>query len=121
MILLQIVAVILVAVLVCTPFITAVILISHRHKTENNTNDEQLDQWAHSTPVINVLTSPQMGAWLERRDKRIVNQNTGKWIISKLHNEYDEPFVKCSKCWHSNDVNATPYCPYCGAKMRVEG
>ena len=116
----QIVLCILVFVILpCTLLVTYAVITLHRHKTENDTNDEQLDQWMHSTPVINVITSPQMRAWLERRDKRIASQNTGKWIISKLHNEYEEPYVKCSKCGHSNDVNATPYCPHCGTKMEV--
>ena len=117
----QIVLFILIFVILpCTLFEAYIVITLHRYKTENDTNDEQLDQWMHSTPVINVLTSPQMGAWLERRDKSIAEQTkTGKWVFSSTYNGTD--FYKCSNCKEPTVKSLrTPYCPYCGIKMKCE-
>lgn len=36
--------------------------------------DIALTEWEHQPHVLNVLTSREMGAWLERRDSRILQE-----------------------------------------------
>lgn len=43
-------------------------------------------------------------------------ENKGEWISTE-----DRPFGFCSKCDKDIDEAATPYCPYCGAKMTWVG
>jgi len=53
--------------------------------------EKVLDMWEHSPGVIEVLTSYGMGAWLHRRDKRVINEILDK-IKAEIKREYkDEP------------------------------
>ena len=36
--------------------------------------DKELTEWEHQPHVITVLTSREMGAWLGRRDNRLVQE-----------------------------------------------
>ena len=53
------------------------------------TEDEMLNRWEHSEGVIEVLTSYPMGAWLHRRDGRVINE-----ILNKIRAEIDEEKIK---------------------------
>ena len=37
-------------------------------------NDAALSEWEHRPEVIRVLTSKEMGAWLRRRDCRLMKE-----------------------------------------------
>ena len=49
------------------------------------TEDEMLNLWEHSKGVIEVLTSYPMGAWLHRRDGRVINE-----ILDKIRAEIEQ-------------------------------
>lgn len=36
--------------------------------------EKELTEWEHRSDVIKVLTSYEMGAWLHRRDKRLLQE-----------------------------------------------
>jgi len=52
--------------------------------------DKELTEWEHQSHVITVLTSREMGAWLGRRDSRILQEIRQK--IDKWHHLTDKAF-----------------------------
>lgn len=53
---------------------------------------------------------------LEKGIKALENQRIGHW--ERKHNSYTlEHWYKCSECGDCSDYK-TPYCQYCGAKMK---
>lgn len=61
--------------------------------------EEVLDIWEHSPGVIKVLTSYGMGAWLHRRDKRVIND-----ILNKIKGEIKKLSNANPSYWHSGDM-----------------
>ena len=60
-------------------------------------------------------------AWFAIKDLPVFSfpdsaKNKGEWMSTE-----DRPFGFCSKCDKDIDEAATPYCPYCGAKMTWVG
>lgn len=51
--------------------------------------EKELTDWEHRSDVIKVLTSYEMGAWLHRRDKRLLQEIRDE-ISAILTNSYDE-------------------------------
>ena len=56
--------------------------------------EEELTNWEHRPDVIRVLTSYEMGAWLHRRDKRLLQEigaeierkaNSGQWSEATIY------------------------------------
>ena len=70
--------------------------ISKREQRITREAEEALNIWAHSKGVIEVLTSYEMGAWLHRRDKRVIND-----ILNKIRAEIEQAAFK--------DVNGSKY------------
>ena len=54
--------------------------------------DKELTIWEHLDSVIRVLTSKEMGAWLYRRDKRVLETELEK-IKAEVDKKYDELYV----------------------------
>lgn len=48
--------------------------------------EEELTNWEHRPDVIRVLTSYEMGAWLHRRDKRLLQE-----IRAEIEEVLNEP------------------------------
>lgn len=63
--------------------------ISNRKQGITTEEDEALNIWEHSKGVIEVLTSYPMGAWLHRRDKRVIND-----ILKKIRAEIEREYTK---------------------------
>lgn len=82
--------------------------------------NEEITEWEHRPDVIRVLTCYEMGAWLHRRDERLLSERvaekTGRWIMHEKHRE-------CSECtvWLPKDMPRNSFCPNCGAKMEKDG
>ena len=52
--------------------------ISKKVQGVTRKEEEALNTWEHSRGVIEVLTSNPMGAWLHRRDKRVIDGTLNK-------------------------------------------
>lgn len=57
-------------------------------------SEEELTNWEHRPDVIRVLTSYEMGVWLHRRDKRLLQEiraeierkaNSGQWSEATIY------------------------------------
>ena len=57
-------------------------------------SSEDLNDWEQLPANLNILTSPQMGCWLKRRDENIAKEE--KSVIESLINKY-------TKMWHALD------------------
>ena len=54
--------------------------------------DSELTEWEHRDNVISVLITKEMGAWLHRRDKRVLVvelEKVKKKLILKLSEKFD--------------------------------
>lgn len=63
--------------------------------------DKELTIWEHLDSVIRVLTCKEMGAWLYRRDKKVLVAE-----LEKIKEEILE--YHCIKCYGTCET----YCPY---------
>lgn len=87
--------------------------------------NKELDAWERKENVLEVLTSLEFGAWLNRRDKNkeALERPRGKWIRitqGAMPEQYICPF--CHRTVEAYGVEELlsiryPYC-HCGADMR---
>lgn len=85
---------------------------------------DDLDDWEILPMVRRVLSTPQFGCWLLRRDKnREKRQNVhGEWIKDDCYDKRDN-FYHCSECGRvinvifGENLSDYPFC-HCGADMR---
>lgn len=64
--------------------------------------DKELTIWEHLDSVMRVLTSKEMGAWLYRRDKRVLVTELEK-IKAEIKTNRDEWIKGQDAEWHTYD------------------
>ena len=97
--------------------------------------DKEITEWEHRPDVIRVLTCYEMGAWLHRRDERLLSERiaekTGRWEWNQYDYNPNLGNWHCSECGSiaiecvpKKDPSGVPlykYCPQCGCRlMEVE-
>ena len=65
--------------------------ISKKVQGVTRKEEEALNTWEHSRGVIEVLTSNPMGAWLHRRDKRVIDGTLNK-IKAEINAEMEKDY-----------------------------
>ena len=61
--------------------------------------DKELTIWEHLDSVMRVLTSKEMGAWLYRRDKRVLATE-----LEKIKAEIEDMWIKSAKDLRTGEV-----------------